>query len=125
MRTSVNETAGLKRDLQSNTNFINNHRSTIENFNLDDITTRLAEIERKILNLPRNATEVRSTAPQGPTGTIKVPILASLEPSDYRAFRDMYKAHAKVHNWSDEVAKQQLLLSVSPKNLLNAQKRSY
>ena len=27
----------------------------------------------------------------------------------------MYNAQAKVHNWSDEVAKQELLLSVSPK----------
>ena len=27
----------------------------------------------------------------------------------------MYKAHAQVHNWSDKIAKQQLLLSVDPK----------
>ena len=52
---------------------------------------------------------------QGPTGTIKAPHLTSIVPSEYRAFRDIYKAHAQVHSWSDKVAKQQLLLSVDPK----------
>ena len=105
----------LLRLVVSNTNFINSHRSKLKHFNLNDMKNRQADLEQKVLNLPRQTGDIRASTPQGPTGTITAPILASLEPSDYRAFRDMYKAHARVHKWSDKVAKQKLLLSVSPK----------
>ena len=72
-------------------------------------------LEEKVQSLPASQ-DTRTGTLQGPTGTIKAPYLTSLEPSEYRAFRDIYKAHAQVHNWSDKVAKQQLLLSVDPKS---------
>ena len=105
----------LRRDVSVNKSFIDAYRATIQHLDLDAMTSRLNELDIKVESLTSGLTEGRSGAQQGLTGTIKAPILATLEPADYRAFRDMCKAHAKVHNWSDEVAKQQLLLSVSPK----------
>ena len=103
----------LRRDVDNNTSRIDTHGDTLGRFDLSRLQARLADLEAKISKLPTSSSDSRLTT--GPTGTIKAPILSTLEPSDYRAFRDMYKAHARVHNWSDEVAKHQLLLSVSPK----------
>ena len=105
----------LRRDVDNNTSRIDTHGDTLGRCDLNNLKTKLADLEAKIAKLPTSPSDSRLT--QGPTGTIKAPILSTLEPSDYRAFRDMYKAHARVHNWSDEVAKHQLLLSVSPKIL--------
>ena len=103
----------LRRDVDNNTSRIDTHGDTLGRCDLSNLQTRLLDLETKISKLPTSPSDSRLTT--GPTGTIKAPILSTLEPSDYRAFRDMYKAHARVHNWSDEVAKHQLLLSVSPK----------
>ena len=54
LRTSDNENAALKRGVVSNTNFINSQRSKLELFNLDDMKSRIAEIERKVSNFPRH-----------------------------------------------------------------------
>ena len=105
----------LRRDVDNNRSRIDTHGDTLGRFDLNNLKNRLSDLETKVSSLPSGTSDSRLTPLQGPTGTIKAPILSTLEPSDYRAFRDMYKAHARVHNWSDEVAKHQLLLSVSPK----------
>ena len=105
----------LRRDVDNNRSRIDTHGDNFDRFDLNNLKNRLSDLETKVSSLPSGTSDSRLTTQQGPTGTIKAPILSTLEPSDYRAFRDMYKAHARVHNWSDEVAKHQLLLSVSPK----------
>ena len=105
----------LRRDVDNNRSRIDTHGDNFDRFDLNNLKNRLSDLESKVSSLPSSTSDSRLTTQQGPTGTIKAPILSTLEPSDYRAFRDMYKAHARVHNWSDEVAKHQLLLSVSPK----------
>ena len=54
-----------------------------------------------------------SSAPfRGVAGANKPPLLRSMEQTEFRAFRHQFVTHAKVHRWSDEVAKQQLMLSL-------------
>ena len=103
-----------KRDIDANKLFTATHKDKIEKLDINSLLLRVTELEEKVQSLPESQGSKAGTL-QGPTGTIKAPHLSSLEPSEYRAFRDMYKAHAQVHSWSDKVAKQQLLLSVDPK----------
>ena len=51
-----------------------------------------------------------TVTPRGVAGANKPPLLRSMEQSEFRAFRHQFVTHAKVHRWSDEVAKQQLML---------------
>ena len=46
------------------------------------------------------------------TGTKKAPELATMNPIEYRAFKENFRLHSKTHKWTEEIAKQQLLLSV-------------
>ena len=48
------------------------------------------------------------------TGTKKAPELASMNPIEYRAFKENFLSHSKTHKWTEEISKQQLLLSVHP-----------
>jgi hypothetical protein len=45
-------------------------------------------------------------------GANKPPILRSMEQTEFRAFRHQFVIHSKVHRWSPEVSKQQLMLSL-------------
>ena len=45
-------------------------------------------------------------------GANKPPILRSMEQTEFRAFRHQFVIHSKVHGWSPEVSKQQLMLSL-------------
>ena len=111
--TELSRSVKTVRDSNSaNSDFITTHRHKIDTFDPKALQTQISDLEKAIQSLPEHQIV---TGTQGPTGTIKAPHLATLEPSEYRAFRDMYKAHAQVHKWSESVAKQQLLLSVDPK----------
>ena len=48
------------------------------------------------------------------TGTKKAPELATMNPIEYRAFKENFLSHSKTHKWTEEISKQQLLLSVHP-----------
>ena len=48
------------------------------------------------------------------TGTKKAPELSSMNPIEYRAFKENFLSHSKTHKWTEEISKQQLLLSVHP-----------
>ena len=120
MQNVENGLAELRRTLKtvrdsniSNSDFIATHRHKIETFDVKALELQMSDLEKAVRSLPESQPTTGTV--QGPTGTIKAPHLSTLEPSEYRAFRDMYKAHAQVHRWSENVAKQQLLLSVDPK----------
>ena len=46
------------------------------------------------------------------TGTKKAPELATMNPIEYRAFKENFLSHSKTHKWTEEISKQQLLLAV-------------
>ena len=48
------------------------------------------------------------------TGTKKAPELATMNPIEYRAFKENFLSHSKTHKWTEEISKQQLLLAVHP-----------
>ena len=59
-----------------------------------------------------------SSAPQGSTakanGTAKAPMLKSMDPVQFRAFREMFKTHAKAMSWSEGFQKNQVMLLLDP-----------
>lgn len=58
------------------------------------------------------APEGSTVSSRGVAGANKPPLLRSMEQTEFRAFRHQFVTHAKVHRWTDEVAKQQLMLSL-------------
>ena len=75
--------------------------NTLKYMNLKDIQKQIDGIQKKSEDVKVHI-----------TGTKKAPELATMNPIEYRAFKENFLLHSKTHKWSEEVSKQQLLLSV-------------
>lgn len=68
----------------------------------------LKTIQRQIDEIQKNSKDAKVHI----TGTKKAPELATMSPIEYRAFKENFLLHSKTHKWTEEISKQQLLLSV-------------
>ena len=68
----------------------------------------LSAIKKQIEDLQKKTKESKTHI----TGTKKAPELLTMNPIEYRAFKENFLSHSKTHEWTEDVSKQQLLLSV-------------
>ena len=78
-----------------------NELNTLKFMDLKTIQRQIDEIQKK-----------SEDAKVHITGTKKAPELATMSPIEYRAFKENFLLHSKTHKWTEEISKQQLLLSV-------------
>ena len=78
-----------------------NELNTLKFMDLKTIQRQIDEIQKK-----------SEDAKVHITGTKKAPELATMNPIEYRAFKENFLLHSKTHKWTEEISKQQLLLSV-------------
>jgi hypothetical protein len=69
----------------------------------------LEDINKKVEALQKRSEDAKVHI----TGTKKAPELLTMNPIEYRAFKENFLLHSKTHKWSEEISKQQLLLSVN------------
>ena len=79
-----------------------NELDTLKYMDLKTIQRQIDEIQKK-----------SEDAKVHITGTKKAPELATMNPIEYRAFKENFLLHSKTHKWTEEISKQQLLLSVN------------
>ena len=72
-----------------------------------DILRKMQDLKVSIEELPGSQTVAKTTL-----GSAKIPELKSLDPTEFRTWRDLFNTHAKLQGWSEETKHGALRLAV-------------
>ena len=74
---------------------------------VNNVLEQVKDIQQEINQSPAGQNVHRSML-----GSVKIPELKSLDPAEFRTWKDLFMTHVDLHKWSDEIATKALKLAI-------------